>query len=203
MARYPVAIVVCLSAACLAGWPLALLASGPSPPYLEIARDPAGGFHARSILHIPVPPAVVRAVLTDYEQWPELFNGRFRIVRLQRAPERVITELMILRSPLPGELRLLCETRTTPDGGLVTTLLDGDFKRYVRRWRFEPWQVGDDTNVQRARGTEAVMELSLELETVVPDWIVVYNLRRQLLEHFRILHEKSLAKAAESPGLPR
>jgi hypothetical protein len=174
-------------------------ALGAEAPLLDIAPDPSGGFQATGILHIPAPPQVVRAVLTDYDTWPALFNGRFRIVRLQREADRVVTDLMIKRSPFPGELRLLCETRATPDGGLLTTRVDGDFKRYVRRWRFESQSAGP-AMTPVAVDTRAVMELSFELETVVPDWIVAYNLRRELLDHFRILREKALVKAAQQPS---
>jgi hypothetical protein len=173
-------------------WP-----SVQSDPRLEIVTQPSGGFHATATLYIAAPPSAVRAVLTEYEAWPALFNGRFRIIQLQRRVDRVVTDLMIRRSPLPGELRLLCESREMPDGSLITTLLAGDFKRYVRRWTFHADAEGRATPGGRV-GTRAVMDLSLELQTILPDWIVVYNMRRELLDHFRILREKALAKA----GLP-
>jgi Polyketide cyclase / dehydrase and lipid transport len=193
-------VVVFLAVLCFwfAG-PLTVWPSTQSNPTLEIVTEPSGGFHAMARFYIAAPPSVVRAVLTEYEAWPALFNGRFRIVRLQREADRVVTDLMIKRSPLPGELRLLCETRETPDGTLITSLLAGDFKRYVRRWTLHTDPEGRTAVPGGRVGTRAVMDLSLELRTIVPDWIVVYNMRRELLDHFRILQEMAVAKAGLQP----
>lgn len=167
------------------------------PPMLDITEDPSGGFRAKAVLHIPATPEAVRAVLTDYERWPELFAGRFRITRLQRESDRVVTDLVIKRFPLPGEMRLLCETRERPDGGLVTSLIDGDFTRYIRQWSFtaEPNHLDPRASV----GTRAEMDLLLELRSWVPDWLLIANLRRQLLEHFRILREQAIQRTALKP----
>jgi hypothetical protein len=182
LSRYCLLTVGSLLLSCL------LWASNGSIPSLEISADPAGGYRAHAQLHLSASPAAVHAALTDYEQWPALFNGRFRVVQLRREKDRVLTDLMIRRSPLPGELRLYCETREQRDGVLVTTGLEGDFARYVRRWKLEPeFRVA-------GTGTRADMELSLELQTWVPDWLLVRNLRAELLEHFRILEEKALEK---------
>jgi hypothetical protein len=175
-----------------AGTPVGTVAADSST--LDIAADPLGGFRAKAILHIPAPPEAVRAVLTDYEHWPALFNGRFRIVELRRETERVLTDLMITRSPLPGTLRLFCETRELSGGVLVTTGLDGDFTRYARRWTLTAEPVrGAPTH---AAGTRAEMELSLELRSWVPDWLMRHRLRQELLDHFEILQEK----AAQHPA---
>jgi hypothetical protein len=165
-------------------------ASDNSTSSLEISADPAGGYRAQAELHFAAPPEAIRAALTDYEHWPALFNGRFRVVQLRREKDRVLTDLMIRRSPLPGELRLYCETRELWGGVLVTTGLEGDFVRYVRRWKLEP-EVRTEGAGPRT-GTRAHMELSLELRTWVPDWLLVRNLRAELLEHFRILEDKAL-----------
>jgi hypothetical protein len=161
-------------------------------PTLEIAADPSGGFRAKAVLHIPATPEAVLAVLTDYDAWPALFAGRFRITHLQREPGRVVTDLLIKRTPLPGELRLLCETQELPNGVLVTSLMEGDFTRYVRRWKLDPEPNGIEPHMRP--GTHAQMDLSLELKTWVPDWIVLANLRRQLLEHFQILRERAIQR---------
>jgi hypothetical protein len=164
-------------------------------PTLEITEDPPGGFRAKAVLHIPASPEAVHAVLTDYDAWPALFGGRFRITHVQHEPGRVVTDLLIKRTPLPGEMRLLCETQELPDGVLVTSLMEGDFTRYVRRWKLDPEPNGVAPHTQL--GTQAQMDLSMELKTWVPDWIVRAHLRRQLLEHFRILREKAIQKQNE------
>ncbi len=103
---------------------------------LEIRDDPAGGKTATATLRIPAPPEAVRAVLRDYERWPDLFDGRFEMVRLERRDGRAVTDLRIKRSPLPGTMRLVCETRELPTGEMITSLIEGDFKSYRRHWTF-------------------------------------------------------------------
>jgi hypothetical protein len=46
------------------------------------------------------------------------------------------------------------------------------------------------------------MDLSLDLRTWVPDWLLVRKLREELLEHFRILDEKAMAMQKMQPATP-
>nr|MBI3611830.1 hypothetical protein [Nitrospirota bacterium] len=154
---------------------------------LAVTGDPAGGLRATASLHLPVPPSVVQQVLTDYEHWTSLFGVTMRIARLDRRPDRVITELYIQHPILPGERRLMCENRVPSGGGLVTTLLEGDFKRYERTWTLGP--DGSDA------ATKAEFTLLVEVETLAPDWLVALELKRQLEKHFGILRETALARA--------
>jgi len=172
----------------------ALAADMPST-MLEIHDDPAGGKKATATLRIAAPPDAVRAVLSDYERWPDLFDGRFRMAKLERLDGRVVTDLLIKRLPLPGEMRLLCETRELPGGEIVTSLIEGDFKRYYRRWRFVPEMNGS------AVQTRAEMELLVDMDSWVPDWLFATMLRRDLETHFKILRERALAHAgtAQAP----
>lgn len=166
-----------------------LAAEGPAT-VLDIQDDPAGGKKAVATLHIPAPPEAVRAVLNDFEHWPELFDGRFRLARVERFEAGVVTDLLIDRSPLPGEMRLLCETRQTPNGELVTSLVEGNFKRYLRRWRFVPEMNGGAVH------TRAEMELLVDLDSWVPDWLFGRMLRSDLEAHFRILRARAVAPVA-------
>lgn len=180
---------ISLAAVCLVG-AVGLPARAADAPAtkLEIHDDPAGGKKAVATLRIAVPPDAVRAVLSDYERWPDLFDWRFRIAKLERLDGRVVTDLLIDRSPLPGELRLVCETRELPTGEIVTSLIEGDFKRYLRRWRFVP-EIHDG-----ALHTRAEMELLVDLDSWVPDWLFAAMLRRDLETHFKILRERALAR---------
>ena len=155
---------------------------------LEIHDDPAGGKKATATVRIQAPPEAVRAVLSDYERWPDLFDGRFRMAKLERLDGRVVTDLLIKRSPLPGEMRLLCETRELPGGEIITSLIEGNFKRYRRQWQFTPETHGGAVH------TRAEMELVVEMDSWVPDWLFAAMLRRDLESHFRILRERALAR---------
>jgi hypothetical protein len=100
----------------------------------------------------------------------------------------VVTDLLIDRSPLPGKLRLLCETRELPNGEFVTSLIEGNFTRYLRRWRFVP-EIRES-----AVHTRAEMELLVAMDSWVPDWLFAAMLRRDLETHFKILRERALAR---------
>ena len=137
---------------------------------------------AVATLRLQAPPGIVQTVLTDYAKWPELFGVRMRLAHLERRDDRVLTDLYIKHALLPGERRLLCESRELPDGGLVTTLVAGDFKRYHRTWKLSPDGSG--------AVTRAEFELLVEVDTWAPDWLMAMELRRNLETHFRILRER-------------
>jgi ribosome-associated toxin RatA of RatAB toxin-antitoxin module len=84
---------------------------------------------------------------------------------------------------MPGERRLVTESRVLPNGGLVTDLKDGDFKRYHRVWKLQ--SAGENH-------TRADFELIVELDSLVPDWLVAMVTRQELVTHFRIVKQKAL-----------
>lgn len=68
----------------------------------------------------------------------------------------------------------------------MTDLKAGDFKRYHRVWKLSP--VGDGSE------TKAEFELIVEIDSIVPDWLVALAMRRELEAHFRIVKDKALAR---------
>ena len=88
---------------------------------------------------------------------------------------------------MPGERRLVTESRVLPNGGLVTDLKSGDFKRYHRVWRLESAGEGNQTR--------ADFELIVELDSLVPDWLVAMITRQELATHFRIVKQKALERS--------
>ena len=164
------------------------LANAGEAETLDVQPDPNGGLHATATLHLPVPPAVVQQVLTDYERWGSLFGVSMRLLRVERLPDRVVTDVYLSHPILPGESRLLCESRELPGGGLVTTLIEGDFKRYQRKWILSQDEDGTSTKAQ--------FDLVVEVETWAPDWLIAMELKRQLTKHFGILRETVAARAA-------
>ena len=151
---------------------------------LVVKADPAGGVRATATLLFPGSPSLLQSILTDYRNWPQLFETRMRLANLEDRGGRVITDLYISHALLPGEQRLLCESQTVPGGGLVTDLKGGDFKRYHRAWRLQP--AGDGSQ------TRAEFELLVEVDAMVPDWLVAVAMERELDAHFRIVREKAL-----------
>ncbi len=151
---------------------------------LTVQTQPSGGVRATATLLFPGKPEVIEAILADYPKWPELFETRMRIAHLEQRDGRVLTELFISHALLPGERRLLCESHTLPGGGLVTDLKGGDFKQYHRVWKLQP--AGDGTQ------TRAEFDLLVEVDTVVPDWLIGIAMERELETHFRIVRERAL-----------
>jgi hypothetical protein len=152
---------------------------------LVVKPDPGGGVRAIATLLFPGTPTLLQSILADYRNWPQLFETHMRLVNLEDHAGRVITDLYISHALLPGEQRLLCESQTLAEGGLVTDLKGGDFKRYHRVWKLHP--AGEDGNQTRAE-----FELLVEVETIVPDWLVAMAMERELNAHFRIVREKAL-----------
>jgi len=148
---------------------------------LQVRSNPTGGLMATATVHLPAPPAAVQQVLTDYERWPTLFTVTIDLARVVRHAGLVLVDLSIKHPFLPIESRLVCENRELPEGGLVTTLISGDFKQYHRSWRLGP--DGSPT------ATRADFELLVEVDTVAPDWLVAFELRRQLRQHFELLRQ--------------
>lgn len=151
---------------------------------LVVQPDPAGGVRATATLLFPGSPAVLQSILSEYRKWPELFETQMRLAHLEERDGLVLTELYISHALLPGEHRLLCESRALPGGGLVTDLKGGDFKRYHRMWKLQ--SAGDGNQ------TRAEFELLVEVNTIVPDWLVAVAMERELNAHFRIVRQKAL-----------
>ena len=156
---------------------------------LEVRTEPTGGVKATATILFPVEPAIIQRLLTDYAHWPELFDTRMRMAEIRELDGNVLTDIRIEHALLPGERRLLSESRVLPTGGLLTELKGGDFKQYRRLWKL--------TSVDGGAHTRAEFELLVEIETIVPDWMVAVAMRRELDTHFAIVREKGLALARQ------
>jgi Polyketide cyclase / dehydrase and lipid transport len=160
------------------------------PAALDVRTEPTGGVKAMATILFPVEPAIIQRLLTDYAHWPELFDVRMRMVEIREQEGKVFTDIRIDHVLLPGERRLLSESKALPTGGLLTELKGGDFKQYRRLWTL--------TSVDGGTHTKAEFELLVEIETIVPDWMVAIAMRRDLESHFRIVKEKALMLAQQS-----
>jgi hypothetical protein len=154
---------------------------------LDVRAEPTGGIRATASILFPAPVSVIQAILTDYAHWPELFEGRMRVADLKFQNGVATTDLRIEHALLPGERRLVTESRILPNGRLVTDFIGGDFKRYHRRWEL--------TSVNGGAETRANFELVFEINSVAPDWLVSIATRRDLESHFRIVKEKAIVRA--------
>ena len=172
----------------LLGWPGWGYAA--EPVLLDVRTEPTGGVRATATILFPVELAIVQRILTDYAHWPELFDVQMRMAEIREQEGKVFTDIRIDHALLPGERRLLSETRLLPTGGLLTELKGGDFKQYRRFWKLAP--------VDGGAHTKAEFELLVEIDTSVPDWMIALAMRRDLESHFRIMTEKALAQAQQA-----
>jgi ribosome-associated toxin RatA of RatAB toxin-antitoxin module len=166
-----------------------VLGSASVQEFLNVKPDPAGGVIATAQVLFPASPAIVRELLTDFAHWPDLFEIRMRVVDLQIRHDVVTTDLRIEHALLPGERRLVTESRATGNQEIVTDLVGGDFTRYHRVWKLSPLKEG--------RETRAEFELAVAIDTIVPDWLVALATKRELEAHFRIVKEKAGARAVK------
>lgn len=159
------------------------------PVVLDVKVQPVGGVKATATVLFPVEPWILQQLLTDYAHWPDLFDTRMRMAEIREQGGSVLTDIRIEHALLPGERRLLSESRTLPPGGLLTELKGGDFKQYRRLWMLTP--------VDGGRQTKAEFELLVEIETIVPDWVIAVAMRQELETHFRMVREKALVRATQ------
>lgn len=157
--------------------------AAPSADTLEITTDPAGGVRATARVLFPARTEVIQRLLADYPRWPELFEMRMRLADWHVQDGVATIDLRLEHALLPGERRLVTESRTLPGGGLVTELKGGDFKQYHRVWTLRPAGGGNETS--------ADFELLFELDSLVPDWIMAIAVRHELETHFRIVKQKA------------
>ena len=151
---------------------------------LEVKTEPGGGIRATAHPLFPAKPEIIQKLLADYAHWPDLFEVRMRVAELNVRDGVATVDLRIDHPVMPGERRLVTESRILPNGGLVTDLRAGDFKRYHRVWTLQPVEEGNQTR--------ADFELIVELDSLVPDWLVAMVTRQELSTHFRIVKQKAL-----------
>lgn len=179
-------VMVCV----LLGWPE--WGRAAEPVVLDVRTEPAGGVRATATILFPVEQVVIQRILTDYVNWPDLFDVRMRMAEIRVQDGKAFTDIRIDHALLPGEQRLLTETRTLPTGGILTELKGGDFKQYRRFWKLSP--------VDGGAHTRAEFELLVEVDWSMPDWMVALAMRRDLETHFRIIREKALAQQELQSG---
>lgn len=184
----PVSILLALTCAIGApGITVPPAAAATDSDELDVRTEPDGGVRATARVAFDAKPGVVFAILTDYAHWPELFEVRMKLADIKIRDGIARTDLRIEHALLPGERRLVTDSRTVTDRGIVTELVEGDFKRYHRAWTLNAADGGTRTLAE--------FELLVALDSVVPDWLVALAMRRELESHFRIVKKKALERA--------
>lgn len=154
---------------------------------LEVKTLPSGGIRATAHIIFPAKPSVVQGVLSDYAHWPDLFEVRMRVAEVTIREGVATIDLRIDHPVIPGERRLVTESRMLPNGGLVTDLTSGDFKQYHRVWTLQSFGEGNQT--------QADFELVVEPETLVPDRLIAVVVKQELETHFGIVRQTVLKRS--------
>lgn len=166
-------------------WPWGAFAASDAES-LDVKVESGGGVHATAHVLFPAKPDIIQSLLADYPRWPELFEVHLRVADLN-IHEGVATIDLRIAYGLMREHRLVTDSRILPDGGLVTDLKGGDFKRYHRVWKLRSAGEGNQTS--------ADFELIVELDSLTPDWLIAVVMRQELEAHFRIVKQKALEQS--------
>ena len=175
-------LLVCAGALLTTLWPRDVLAVSDADS-LDVKVESGGGVRATARVLFPAKPEVIQSLLADYSHWPELFEVHMRVADLNIHEGVATIDLRIRHALMPGEHRLVTDSRMLPDGGLVTDLKGGDFKRYHRVWKLRPAGEGNQTS--------ADFDLTVELDSLTPDWMIAVVMRQELEAHFRIVKQKA------------
>ncbi|MBH0178889.1 MAG: hypothetical protein HP491_13770 [Nitrospira sp.] len=167
-------------------WPWDVRAASDAD-LLDVKVESGGGVRATARVLFPAKPVVIQSLLADYPRWPELFEVHMRVADLSIHEGVATVDLRITHALMPGEHRLVTDSRMLPDGGLVTDLKGGDFTRYHRVWKLRPAGAGNQTS--------ADFELTVALDSLTPDWLIAVVMRQELEAHFRIVKQKALEQS--------
>jgi hypothetical protein len=186
-ARTPILpLLIFIGSLCSASWPWDVLAA-PDADVLDVKVESGGGVRATARILFPAKPEMIQALLSDYWHWPDLFEVRMRVAGVTILDGVATVDLRIDHPLMPGERRLVTESRMLPHGGLVTDLMAGDFKRYHRVWNLQLVGEGNQTS--------ADFELIVQPDLMIPDWLVAVVTRQELETHFRIVKQKALEQS--------
>ena len=120
----------------------------PSLVVLDVRTEPTGGVRATATILFPVEPAIIQRLLTDYAHWPDLFDVRMRMAEVRVQDGKAFTDIRIDHALLPGEQRLLSETRTLPTGGILTELKEATSSSTVGSGNSRPVDGGAHTRAE-------------------------------------------------------
>ncbi len=156
------------------------------PVALEINGE--GVAAAKAVLILPGSSEFARRLLTNPWNWPGLFPSPVRVQSVIRNQDRAVTD-MYLSPPFSfGELHMVVETREISPLRLETRLLRGDVRQYAHVWQLIP--------LAGERCTRAVLELTMQLKTWMPSWLLRWLVGHELDGHL----QRVLAEAGRRAG---
>lgn len=152
--------------------------------YVTIQTD--GAAEVFAVIHFPVPREVIHDILTDYQNWPDLFPSRPRIKKISHEQKQVIVDMVVPALFFPMELDLTTSTTEPTPFFLQTQLVRGDFERYERLWTLNSTQNGTQT--------EATLVLRVLPSIWTPQWLFREVMDSEIRGHLRKIQEHPRVK---------
>jgi ribosome-associated toxin RatA of RatAB toxin-antitoxin module len=158
-----------------------------------VVRQEGGAYRVSATFTTPHPAAIVRAVLTDYEQIPRFLPDVRSSRVVERDAERTVVEQEAVAKVLlfSKRVRLLLEVRESAAGIAFTDRGGESFSRYEGSWtlREEPGR------------TVVVYELVAQPRFEVPDFMLSRLLKRDAERMIERLAGEFAARAARGVSL--
>jgi carbon monoxide dehydrogenase subunit G len=160
----------------------------PSAPPRVTVNEAGGVYSVAARFHVPQPPAVVLAVLTDYENIPRFTSGVTSSIVLERGIGRAVVEqdatsrLMMFSK----RVHLVLEIAEGTDTLSFRDRSGRSFARYEGAWRL----------CDRDGGTEILYELTAQPSFDVPEFVLKRLLKRDSAQMIDGLRREMAARAA-------
>ena len=146
---------------------------------LTIEIDEGNLAHVEANIEFGSSQETIYNLLTNYQNWPQLFPNHPRINDIQREKGRVIVDMSLPVSFLPMDLQLITSTQETKPIKIHTHLLQGDFEKYNWIWNL--------TSVKEGTHTLATLTMTVQPNIWIPEWVFRWFLHSNLEQHFEKL----------------
>ena len=166
-----------------------LAATGDPAPSPQVSvRETDGIYAVTARFEVPQPPAVVLAVLSDYEQIPRFMPDVRSSVVVERTPAHVMVEQQAVSQFMmfSKKVHLLLEVTESDQGIRFVDRSARSFRSYEGAWQAVP----------RGRGSVVTYELAARPAFDVPQFILKRLLKRDSGEMINNLRREFAARAA-------
>lgn len=164
----------------------AMAAAGPAPDIT--VREARGVYSVSARFHVPVPPSVAHAVLTDYANIPRFLPDVTSSVVRERGDGRAVVEQEAISRMMMFSKRVHLVLEITEDPAAIRfrDRCGRSFSEYAGGWTLTP----------RDGGTDIVYELTAKPAFDVPEFILKRLLKRDSIRTIERLTQEMAARAA-------
>jgi ribosome-associated toxin RatA of RatAB toxin-antitoxin module len=166
-------------------------AADPAPSPQVSVQEARGTYTVTARFVVPQPPAIVLAVLSDYEEIPRFMPDVKRSVVVERAPGRLVVEQEAVSKFImfSKQVHLLLEVNEGSGALQFVDRCGKSFKSYQGAWRVEP----------KDNGSLVTYELNAQPGFDVPEFVLKRLLKRDSALLVNRLRVEFAAKAKQTP----